>query len=69
MTYNPPFICCPGSTYKGKHYPCGEVIHIERIGPVGVKGKPESDLFHCEACGAYFHSDGETWREAHGHLE
>lgn len=60
------FICCPGSKYKGKRYPCGEVIHIRRIGSVGVRGIKDSKLFYCEACGTYFKSDGQTWKEAHG---
>jgi len=69
MAYNPNFICCPGSEKDGVYYPCNEVIHIERIGPIAEKGIPDSDTFHCEACGITFRSEGETWKEAHGHLE
>ncbi len=66
MSFNPKFICCPGSDYKGKHYPCGEALLVDRIGSVGERGIKDSKLFHCRACGAYFRSDGQTWREAHG---
>ena len=69
MAFDPQFICCPGSKKDGVFYPCGEVIHIERIGPVGQRGLPDSEVFHCGACGIYFTSSGETWKEAHGHLE
>jgi len=67
VTFNPKFICCPGSEHNGVKYPCGEVVGIRRIGSVGVRGVKDSRLFHCEACGAYFRSDGETFKEAHGH--
>jgi len=69
MVFDPKFICCPGAWIKGVHYPCGEVIHITRVGVAGKKGTPDSKLFQCEACGTYFTSEGETWREAHGRLE
>lgn len=69
MAFNPQFICCPGSTIKGVFYPCGEVIHIERVGVVGQRGIRDSEMFYCESCGTYFRSTGETWKEAHGHLE
>lgn len=66
MSFNPKFICCPGSKKNGVKYPCGEVMGICRVGPVGVRGIKDSRLFFCEACGTYFRSQGETWREAHG---
>jgi len=77
MPFNPKFICCPGGVRRvrenGKwvyrHFPCGEVVSIRRIGPAGRRGTPDSNLFKCEACGTVFRSDGETWREAHGALE
>jgi len=69
MAYDPSFICCPGSTVDGVTYPCGEVVHIERVGVAGQRGVPDSNTFHCESCGIFFKSDGETWKEAHGHLE
>ena len=69
MAFDPKFICCPGETIGGIFFGCGEVIHIDRIGPAGTKGVPDSDTFHCESCGTFFTSEGETWKEAHGHLE
>ena len=69
MTFDPKFICCPGSKFEGRRYPCGEVVGIRRVGPAGEKGIKDSRLFYCEACGTYFKSDGETWRESHGALK
>lgn len=66
MTFDPKFICCPGSKKGGVSFPCGEVLSIRRVGPVGVKGIKDSRLFYCEACGTYFKSSGETWKESHG---
>lgn len=74
MSFDPKFICCPGSKRRvregGKwvlrHFPCNEVVNIRRLGSVGEKNHRDSKRFYCEACGSYFTSDGETWKEAHG---
>lgn len=49
------WICCPY---------CGSPLGIERLGPVGVKGKPDSNLFKCECCGSTFRvKGGESFPE------
>ena len=55
------FVCCPK---------CGEVIHLERIGPVGLlAGRKDSKLIKCLSCNIIFRTSGNTWKEEHGHLE
>ena len=74
-SYTPPtfkFICCPGSRLKnGQRVPCGEVIHLERIGPAGQRGVKDSRMIKCDACGIIFRAPkhAETYREANGALE
>jgi len=54
------FVVCPK---------CGEVIHLERIGPVGKPGVKDSKLIKCLSCTHIFRTAGNTWKEEHGHLE
>ena len=55
-----PFLVCPE---------CGEVLHLLRIGYVGLAGetgRPDSELIRCLACTHVWRARGQTWREAHG---
>jgi len=54
------FIRCPK---------CGEVLHLERVGSVGVRGVKDSKIIRCLACTHVFRTSGNTWKEEHGHLE
>jgi len=59
MSFN--FVICPE---------CKEVIHLERIGPVGLlKGRPDSKIIKCLACTHVFRTEGNTWKEEHGYLK
>ena len=58
MTFS--FVVCPK---------CKEVIHLERIGPVGLLGgRKDSKLIRCLSCTHVFRTSGNTWKEEHGHL-
>ena len=45
---------------------CGEVTDLTRMGPVGVKGIPDSRTIKCGSCGREFNTKGETIWEALG---
>ena len=42
---------------------------VRRVGPAGVRGVEDSRRFFCEACGAFFSSEGNTFWEELGRLE
>lgn len=42
-------MCCPK---------CQSPVGVQRVGAVGVRGKPDSWLFHCGCCGSTFRVKG-----------
>jgi len=48
---------------------CKEVLHLKRLGPIGVPRVKDSKTIKCLDCGHVFRTAGNTWKEEHGYLK